>query len=241
MMRLLADWRGTRGARANHLGLALTRYRRAAACRRRRAGPGGPARSAMGGDRDQRMGAVLGTVFERDPLSWQNLQGLLVAQAAQAAEGTANPVLSDPPVLEKSAALARFARLSLNESRPMLRELIDAATARHLPYVVDDSDLTLGAGRRRTDFFPLETPSGHRAGALARLHDIPTAVVTGSNGKTTTVRLLAACGRAQGWRVAYNCTDGVFLDGEPLASGDLLRFPPEHAWCCGRRGRRRRF
>ncbi len=52
------------------------------------------------------------------------------------------------------------------------------------------------------------------------LHDIPTAIVTGSNGKTTTVRLLAACARRHGWHAGYNCTDGVFLDDEVLATGD---------------------
>ena len=52
------------------------------------------------------------------------------------------------------------------------------------------------------------------------LRGIPTALVTGSNGKTTTVRLLAACARANGWRTGYNCTDGVFLDDEVLALGD---------------------
>jgi UDP-N-acetylmuramyl tripeptide synthase len=52
------------------------------------------------------------------------------------------------------------------------------------------------------------------------LRDIPTALVTGSNGKTTTVRLLAACARANGWQAAYNCTDGVFIDDDVLATGD---------------------
>jgi len=53
------------------------------------------------------------------------------------------------------------------------------------------------------------------------LHAIPTALVTGSNGKTTTVRLVAAMTRAHGWRTAHSCTDGVFLDGEALESGDF--------------------
>ena len=52
------------------------------------------------------------------------------------------------------------------------------------------------------------------------VHDIPTALVTGSNGKTTTVRLLAACSRAHGWQVTYSSTDGVFFDGEAVATGD---------------------
>jgi UDP-N-acetylmuramyl tripeptide synthase len=45
-------------------------------------------------------------------------------------------------------------------------------------------------------------------------------MVTGSNGKTTTVRLIAACARRHGWAAGFNCTDGVFLDGEALLLGD---------------------
>ena len=52
------------------------------------------------------------------------------------------------------------------------------------------------------------------------LRNVPTAIVTGSNGKTTTVRLLAACARAHGWRDGYNCTDGLFIAGEQIESGD---------------------
>ncbi len=52
------------------------------------------------------------------------------------------------------------------------------------------------------------------------LRNVPVAIVTGSNGKTTTVRLLAACVRAHGWRDGYNCTDGLFVCGEQIDSGD---------------------
>jgi UDP-N-acetylmuramyl tripeptide synthase len=54
----------------------------------------------------------------------------------------------------------------------------------------------------------------------ADLRNVPTAIVTGSNGKTTTVRLLAGCARAHGWRDGYNCTDGLFIAGEQLERGD---------------------
>jgi UDP-N-acetylmuramyl tripeptide synthase len=54
----------------------------------------------------------------------------------------------------------------------------------------------------------------------AALHTIPIAAITGSNGKTTTVRLVAACARAHGWRDGFNCTDGVFIDRKAVASGD---------------------
>jgi UDP-N-acetylmuramyl tripeptide synthase len=56
--------------------------------------------------------------------------------------------------------------------------------------------------------------------AWPELHDVPTAIVTGSNGKTTTVRLLAACTRAHGWPSAYCCTDGVYFEAQLQAGGD---------------------
>jgi cyanophycin synthetase len=49
---------------------------------------------------------------------------------------------------------------------------------------------------------------------------IPTALVTGSNGKTTTVRLIAACARAHGRCVGYACTDGIWIGDELVAAGD---------------------
>lgn len=50
--------------------------------------------------------------------------------------------------------------------------------------------------------------------------DIPIALVTGSNGKTTTTRLLVAMLRAAGHQVGYCCTDGVYVDEEALERGD---------------------
>jgi cyanophycin synthetase len=49
---------------------------------------------------------------------------------------------------------------------------------------------------------------------------IPVVAVTGTNGKTTTVRLLAHLARTAGLRVAFTTTDGVYLDGERVEEGD---------------------
>lgn len=46
------------------------------------------------------------------------------------------------------------------------------------------------------------------------------ALVTGSNGKTTTTRLIAAMTTAHGWRSGWNCTDGVFIEGVAVEQGD---------------------
>jgi len=50
--------------------------------------------------------------------------------------------------------------------------------------------------------------------------EIPVVAVTGTNGKTTTVRLLAHLARTAGLRVAFTTTDGVYLDGERVEEGD---------------------
>jgi UDP-N-acetylmuramyl tripeptide synthase len=163
--------------------------------------------------------ALCAALVERDPVRWSGLEQLLVAAAMTAAENTANPAAKLTPVIEESAALERFERLAALEVNPTLRALLEAAATRGLPHVLDDSELTLGAGAGgRT--FPLTALPAVAAVTWEALRAIPTAMVTGSNGKTTTVRLLAACARANGWRAGYNCTDGVFLDDEALALGD---------------------
>ena len=68
--------------------------------------------------------------------------------------------------------------------------------------------------------FPLAQLPAASAVPWHELYDVPTAIVTGSNGKTTTVRLLAACARAHGWPSAFCCTDGVFFEGGTELSGD---------------------
>ena len=141
------------------------------------------------------------------------------ALLAEVLEDAADPATVITPVLEESAALARFATLAAREARPALTALLRGAAARGLPHVLDDQVLSLGAGAGGRDF-PLDALPAPAGVPWAQVHDVPTAVVTGSNGKTTTVRLLAACARAHGWPNAYCCTDGVFFENEVQAGGD---------------------
>jgi UDP-N-acetylmuramyl tripeptide synthase len=163
--------------------------------------------------------AVCAALIERDPVRFRHLEQALVAAAIAAAEDSANPAADIPPVIDESAALERFLRLAALEANPKLRALLDAAATRGLPHLLDDAELTLGSGIGGRSFALTDLPPV-AAVPWEELRGIPTALVTGSNGKTTTVRLLAACARANGWRAGYNCTDGVFLDDEALALGD---------------------
>src|SRR4249919_985188 len=54
--------------------------------------------------------------------------------------------------------------------------------------------------------------------------DVPVIQVTGTNGKTTTVRLLAHIVRSAGRHVAYSSTDGVYRDDRRVKKGDYSGF-----------------
>jgi len=50
---------------------------------------------------------------------------------------------------------------------------------------------------------------------------IPIAAVTGTNGKTTTARMLAHINKLAGHNVGLTTTDGVYIDGQRTVSGDM--------------------
>jgi cyanophycin synthetase len=160
--------------------------------------------------------ALCAALHQRDPAHWCGLEAALLAAALEEAD---DPLTVLPPVLEESLAFTRFAALAARESRPALVALLGAADTRALPHLLDETLLTLGAGARGRSF-ALDALPAADAVPWGALGDIPTALVTGSNGKTTTVRLLAAAARDHGWRPGFNCTDGVYVDGETVASGD---------------------
>ena len=116
-------------------------------------------------------------------------------------------------------ALRQLRELAREEAKPGLVTLIDAARAHGVPAHADDDVLSIGEGKFSQSWPLGELPSPD-AVPWPRLHGIPKAVVTGSNGKTTTVRLLAAMLRAHGLRSGYSSTDGLFIDGECVDAGD---------------------
>jgi cyanophycin synthetase len=120
---------------------------------------------------------------------------------------------------EDDEALQRLRELAQAEAKPHLLALIASAQARGVPAHADDEVLSLGEGEA-SQAWPVEALPAIDAVPWPRLHAIPKAVVTGSNGKTTTVRLLAAMLRAHGLASGYSSTDGLVVDGERIDAGD---------------------
>ena len=114
---------------------------------------------------------------------------------------------------------AVFAQRAADEQRPALAALRAEAAARGLPLLEDDEEVSIGAGTG-SRVWPLDELPAVVDVPWADLHDVPTALVTGSNGKTTTVRLLAAMARAAGLAAGHCSTEGVAVAGQAIERGD---------------------
>jgi cyanophycin synthetase len=154
--------------------------------------------------------ALAASIAEHDPSQAPSLVAALAAE---------QPEESEPPTLATAGALLRLRRHAALEANPKLRALVETARARALPWLLDDEALTLGAGAGGHSWSLVELPDA-AAVAWHTLRTIPIALVTGTNGKTTVVRLLAACTTAAGLETGYCCTDGVFVSGRALGTGD---------------------
>lgn len=134
------------------------------------------------------------------------------------AQGDA-PARPHAAALPRQAALEQLAALARREARPALATLQRAAAARCIPFLPDDDAVSVGAGQGGQTWAVDALPAADAIDWTA-LHAIPTALVTGSNGKTTVVRLLAAMLRTQGLHVAHSCTEGVYFDNALIEGGD---------------------
>ncbi len=120
------------------------------------------------------------------------------------------------------AALLAFSRaeaVRTPDSRRKLLELWDEAQRLGLNCTFDETHAFVGTGVGAQGWPIDEIPPIASIDWLA-VRDIPIVLVTGSNGKTTVVRMVAAMARAAGHTVGYTCTDGVWIGDVQVESGD---------------------
>jgi UDP-N-acetylmuramyl tripeptide synthase len=119
----------------------------------------------------------------------------------------------DDQVTELRNAIAR-------ERNPALVALYDAARARDLIFLNGEGQVSAGSGTGAV-VWDEESLPGAAAVDWARVHDVPVVLVTGSNGKTTVVRLLGAMVRAADRTAGTTSTDGVTVGRTFLVEGDF--------------------
>jgi cyanophycin synthetase len=117
------------------------------------------------------------------------------------------------------AAAERLRAAIAGERNPALLAIRSAARSRGLTFLSGEEIVSVGAGTGVLCWAASDLPEPDRID-WSRAHEIPVALVTGSNGKTTVVRLLAAMAAAAGRITGVTSTEGVFVRGEPVAEGD---------------------
>jgi UDP-N-acetylmuramyl tripeptide synthase len=174
------------------------------------------------GVRSWRGGAELGLTAPLDQL----LTATDVNEWAWADTVVALGLDAGPPELSPDAtprsfdeAVVHLGTLARLASRPALLALQQAAATHGVPFRWDDATVWLGSGRH-TQAWPREALPAPNMVTWGERRAIPTALVTGSNGKTTTTRLIAAMLRAQGFATGHCCTDGVVIGTETVEAGD---------------------
>ncbi len=116
-------------------------------------------------------------------------------------------------------AAIELRRLIESESNPRLMALRGAAEANDCTLLSDDEIVSVGLGRGSRSWAVDELPSPDDVDWDA-VHDIPVVLITGTNGKTTTARLLARMVAASGAVPGNTSSDGVQIDGEIVIPGD---------------------
>jgi len=123
------------------------------------------------------------------------------------------------------------------ERNPALLALQQAALDHHVPFLWDDDEVSVGFGKTAIVWPATQLPSPETVN-WDEVSSIPLGIVTGTNGKSTTVRLAASILAAAGLRAGITSTDYIRVGEEILDRGDysgpggartLLRHPQSEA------------
>ena len=128
--------------------------------------------------------------------------------------------LSGETELTLAEAVARFFDAVPSEADPKLVEWQQRAAALEVPFLWDDDEVSFGLGRHCRVFPARELPVFESFEPAHHRERLPVALITGTNGKTTTTRMTASILRAAGYRVGATGTDAITLDGEVIDAGD---------------------
>jgi UDP-N-acetylmuramyl tripeptide synthase len=117
------------------------------------------------------------------------------------------------------SAADRLRATIAGELRPSTIALQQAAANRHITFLSDDDLVSVGLGQgSRT--WPVDRAPSPDTIDWDEVHDVATVLVTGCNGKTTSVRLLSAVAEAAGFRPGTTSTDGIRVGAELVEAGD---------------------
>ena len=144
---------------------------------------------------------------------------LACAEMSEWAAESAAEVMASRPARSIEPKRAAIAEMLARDHNPGLVALAAEARRRDVPLLWDDDVVSLGTGKRSQSFAKADMPDVASV-AWDALGAIPTVLVTGTNGKTTSSRLVARIATEAGLRVGTTSTDGITVGSELLEDGD---------------------
>ncbi len=106
-----------------------------------------------------------------------------------------------------------------DEANPELIALQQIATEHRVDFLVDDEEVSLGQGDGSVGW-PVDRITGVEQLNWSGIHNVPVALITGTNGKSTSVRILDGIAKAAGHVSGVTSTDFVRVGDDVLDRGD---------------------
>lgn len=101
-----------------------------------------------------------------------------------------------------------------------LDALVRSAERHRAQLLIGERDLSIGEGAAALVFADDDIPTPESIDWSDKQHRLPTVLVTGTNGKTTTSRILARILKTAGHTVGFSCTDYVQIGDEIVDRDD---------------------
>ncbi len=141
--------------------------------------------------------------------------------------------LEQKPVLNKQEKIQNLQTTLKQEINPYLLKLIASAEQNNVSYLVDDDYFSLGTGVN-SEVWEIDKLPSIKGIDWSKYHKIPSALITGTNGKSTSVRLASTIAKADNYSAGVTSTDFIRVGDNIIDKGDysgpggariLLRHP----------------
>ena len=127
--------------------------------------------------------------------------------------------IDDGPAVAFQKEVGRLKSEFSEEAYPPVLKMQAAAEQHGVPFLWDDDEVSAGYGRTAL-VWPANAVPEPDSVDWAEVGSIPVGLVTGTNGKSTTVRMSASIIRAAGLKAGLTSTDWIRVGGQILDDGD---------------------
>jgi UDP-N-acetylmuramate-alanine ligase len=121
---------------------------------------------------------------------------------------------------EQAQLIDSLTQMIKDEVNPLLLALIDKAQALNLPWLSDDDDFSLGFGETADIWLVNNLPQVNEVD-WSKYRSIPIAMITGTNGKSTSVRLASQIFKQAGKCCGVTSTDFIRVGDDIIDRGDF--------------------